>query len=238
MTSHLSAPAPGRPSPSAQQPASTTTLTESPPKPRLRGWVHAVTAPLILAAGIVMIAIASNTADRVAVSVFTLTAINLFGTSAVYHLGTWSPRVNAALRRADHTNIFLVIAGTYTPLAVAILPPEKARTLLIIVWAGAIAGVALHNVWTQAPRWLNVPIYLALGWVAVAYLPDFWRLGSPAIVWLIVAGGLAYSVGAVVYGLKKPNIWPAWFGFHELFHVGTAIGISCHAVAIFLAITA
>jgi len=139
------------------------------------------------------------------------------------------------LRRLDHTNIFLIIAGTYTPLAVVLLPEATARTLLLIVWSGALVGLLMRIFWLGAPRWLYVPIYLALGWVAVAYLGPLWTAGGAAVVWLILAGGLAYTAGAIIYGLKRPNPSPVWFGFHEIFHVLTVVGYTCHLVAVFLA---
>ncbi|NLF05591.1 MAG: hemolysin III family protein [Actinomycetales bacterium] len=203
-------------------------------KPKLRGWIHAGVEPFVIAASIVLVVIAPPVAPRVAVSVFGLSAILLFGTSAVYHRGTWSPRVAAVLRRLDHTNIFLIIAGTYTPLAVLLLDEPVARTLLIIVWSGAIVGLLMRIFWLGAPRWLYVPIYLALGWVAVAYLGPLGATGGPAVVWLIMAGGLAYTVGAVIYGTKRPNPSPAWFGFHEIFHALTVVGYTCHLIAVFL----
>src|SRR5690554_2347657 len=204
-------------------------------KPRLRGWIHAGTAPFALAASIVLVALAPPVAPRLATAVFGLSAVLLFGTSAVYHRGTWSPRVAAVLRRLDHTNIFLIIAGTYTPLAVVLLPEATARTLLLIVWSGALVGLLMRIFWLGAPRWLYVPIYLALGWVAVAYLGPLWTAGGAAVVWLILAGGLAYTAGAIIYGLKRPNPSPVWFGFHEIFHVLTVVGYTCHLVAVFLA---
>ncbi len=203
-------------------------------KPRLRGWIHAGVAPFVLAASIVLVALAPPVAPRVAAAVFGLSAVMLFGTSAVYHRGNWSPRVAAVLRRLDHTNIFLIIAGTYTPLAVLLLPQDTARTLLLVVWSGALVGLLMRIFWLGAPRWLYVPIYVALGWVAVAYLGPFWAAGGPAVVWLVMAGGLAYTVGAVIYGIKRPNPSPMWFGFHEIFHALTVVGYTCHLVAVFI----
>nr|WP_286219471.1 hemolysin III family protein [Paraoerskovia sediminicola] len=205
-------------------------------KPRLRGWIHAVTFPLALVSSIVLVVLAPTTAGKVSCAVFGLSACLLFGTSAVYHRGTWSPRVAGILRRADHSNIFLIIAGTYTPLAVLLLEPAAARILLIIVWSGALLGLAARIVWINAPRWVYVPIYIALGWVAVGYMGAFWQTGGPAVVWLVIAGGLAYTLGAVVYGLKRPNPSPQWFGFHEIFHVLTVVGFACHFTAIAIAV--
>lgn len=207
-------------------------------KPRLRGWIHAGMFPLVTAASIVLVVLAPTAPLTIACAVFGLAAMLLFGTSAVYHRGTWSPRVAGILRRMDHTNIFLVIAGTYTPLGVALLPASTARTLLIIVWSGALVGLLARVFWLGAPRWVYVPVYIALGWVAVWFLPAFWRAptGGPEVVWLVAGGGLAYTLGAVVYGLKRPNPSPRWFGFHEIFHALTVVGFTCHYVAAALAV--
>lgn len=205
-------------------------------KPRLRGWIHAGMTPLVIIVGITLVALSPTPAARWSTAVFGLTTTILFGTSGVYHRGHWSHRTHAILRRIDHSNIFLVIAGTYTPLAVLLLPATTARTLLITVWAGALIGIGMRVFWLSAPRWLYVPIYIALGWVAVAFLPSFWDAGGAAVTLWVMAGGIAYTLGAVVYALKWPNPSPRWFGFHEIFHVGTLLGYGCHAVAIFLVI--
>lgn len=204
-------------------------------KPKLRGWIHAGTFPLALAAGIVLIVLAPATAPKVACTIFAISSWLLFGTSAVYHRGNWSPKVLAMLRRWDHSNIFLIIAGSYTPLAVLLLDKPTARTLLIIVWSGALLGLTARIVWLGAPRWLYVPIYIALGWVAVWFLPAFGDT-SLAIMWLVIAGGVAYTLGAVVYGLKRPNPSPKWFGFHEIFHILTVLGFACHFTAVMIAV--
>ena len=204
-------------------------------KPRLRGWIHAGVAPFVLVASIVLVALSPTPAARWANAVFGMSAVMLFGTSAIYHRGTWSPRVAGVLRRLDHTNIFLIIAGTYTPLAVLLLPAATARTLLLVVWSGALVGLLARIFWLNAPRWVYVPIYVALGWVAVGFMPQFWQSGGPTIVWLVAGGGLAYTVGAVVYGTKKPNPSPRWFGFHEIFHALTVVGYGCHFVAVAIA---
>ncbi|WP_425956247.1 PAQR family membrane homeostasis protein TrhA [Xylanimonas sp. McL0601] len=204
-------------------------------KPKLRGWIHAVTAPLALAAGIVLVVLSPPVAGKVAATVFMVTSLSLFGTSAVYHRGQWSVKVAAALRRMDHANIFLIIAGTYTPLAVLLLPTRTATILLFIVWGGAVVGLLARVFWMSAPRWAYVPVYVALGWVAVAYMNQFWATGGPAVVWLVIAGGIAYTLGAVIYGTKFPNPSPRWFGFHEIFHALTVVGFTCHTVAIFIA---
>ncbi len=202
-------------------------------KPRLRGVLHAVVAPLALVGGIVLVLLASTPGARIAAGLFALTSVVLFATSATYHLGNWVPRTKALLRRMDHTNIFLIIAGTYTPLSLLLLPTEQAWVLLSVVWTGAIAGVLIRNFWLTAPRWVYVPIYVALGWAALFYLPSFAGAGA-LILGLIVAGGLLYTLGAVVYATKWPKLSPTWFGFHEMFHSFTIAAFVAHFSAIAL----
>jgi hemolysin III len=153
--------------------------------------------------------------------VFGSASILLFGVSALYHRLYWRPQAKRLLRRLDHANIFVMIAGTYTPFALLLLSGTDRATLLIAAWAGAALGVMFRMLWVGAPRWLYTPIYLALGWVAIFWLPDFYRRGGGIAVAFLIAGGLLYSVGAIVYGFKKPNPSPRWFGFHEVFHACT-----------------
>ncbi|MEU2630707.1 hemolysin III family protein [Kitasatospora sp. NPDC007106] len=201
----------------------------------MRGWLHAGAFPLSLAAGTVLIALPRRAPAAAACSVYALSACLLFATSAVYHRRTWGPRGEAVLRRLDHANIFLIIAGTHTPLAVLLLPARQQVVLLTAVWAGALAGIAFRTLWIGAPRWLYTPCYVALGWVAVFYLPDFARTGGTAVVVLVITGGLLYTAGAVVYGLRRPDPSPSWFGFHEVFHALTVAAFSAHYTAILLA---
>jgi hemolysin III len=204
-----------------------------PVKPKLRGWLHAGMAPVALVCGIVLVAL-SPPQYRWAAALYSLTAILLFGVSATYHRFTWSTTTTVMLKRLDHSNIFLIIAGSYTPFAVALLPADQAKTLLILVWSGALAGVLFRVFWVGAPRWLYTPIYIALGWVAVFYLPAFWRAGGAAVVILLAVGGLCYSAGGVVYALKRPNPSPTWFGFHEVFHALTLAGFITQYIAVSL----
>ncbi|WP_153397930.1 PAQR family membrane homeostasis protein TrhA [Ornithinicoccus halotolerans] len=205
-------------------------------KPHLRGWLHLGMAPVALVAGLVLVALAPTTPARVAAAVFGLTAVLLFGTSALYHRGTWNPKAARLLKRLDHANIFLIIAGTYTPFAVLLLPPGEGRVLLWVVWTGALGGVAFRILWVGAPRWLYTPVYVALGWVAVFYLGHFLEAGGPWVLGLITAGGVLYTLGAVVYGTKRPNPSPQWFGFHEVFHACTVAAFIAHYVAASLAV--
>ena len=206
-----------------------------PLKPKLRGWLHAGMVPLALAAGIVLITLAPPGELTTASVVYSITGLLLFAVSATYHLGRWSPSTALLLKRLDHTNIMLIIAGTYTPLTVAMLPAPQDTILLVSVWAGAIGGVAFRVLWTHAPRWLYTPLYCILGLAAVLFMGDFFTANTAAAA-LICAGGLAYIVGAVFYGIKRPNISVHWFGFHELFHTCTLIGFVCHYIAIMIAV--
>lgn len=205
-------------------------------KPRLRGWIHLGSFPLVVVAGIVLVTLAPDTRSRVATAVFGLTAALLFGVSALYHRGTWSPRTELMLKRFDHSNIFLIIAGTYTPFAVLLLPDGPSRTLLWVIWVAAVVGIAFRILWVDAPRWLYVPAYVAMGWIAVVFLPDFLEHGDPVVLALVVIGGLLYTLGGIVYGIKRPNPSPRWFGFHEVFHVLTVIAFVSHYVGVALAV--
>ncbi len=204
-------------------------------KPLWRGWIHAAATPLAVAAGVVLIILAPTPGLRTASAVYALTGVLLFGISAVYHRGTWGPRAQAVLKRLDHTNIMLVIAGSYTPLAWALLERSKAETLLWVIWGGALAGVLFRNFWVDAPRWLYVPIYVALGLGSLFYLPEFFAASVPAAV-LICVGGALYIAGAVFYGVKAPNFSLRVFGFHELFHAFTVVAFACHFIAIMIAV--
>jgi hemolysin III len=211
-------------------------------KPKLRGWLHLATAPLTLAAGIVLICLSPDATTRVGSTVFTVSALVLFTVSAVYHTGRWSPPVWAFLRRFDHSNIFLLIAGSYTPFSLLLLDGAAEVALLTTVWTGAVLGVLFRIFWTDAPRWLYVPIYLALGWAAIFFIPSFFHGATAlglgigiAIFVLILAGGGLYTMGGLVYGLKRPNPWPRWFGFHEVFHSFTILAFVSHYVGVSMA---
>ncbi len=204
-------------------------------KPILRGWLHAGMTPVAVVAGLMLILLAPAQ-YKVCAAIYSVTAVMLFGTSALYHRGNWSPRTQTMLKRLDHANIFLIIAGTYTPFAVVLLPPDQARTLLALVWGGALAGLVFQVFWVTAPRWLSTAAYIALGWVAVFYLPVFWHAAGAGVVMLLLLGGIAYSFGAVVYARKRPDLWPKWFGFHEVFHALTIAGFVLQFIAVSLVI--
>jgi len=205
-------------------------------KPKLRGIVHLVMSPLSLVAGLTLITLANELRGRITLGIFTLTAVTLFTCSALYHRVAWTDKNKAIWRRIDHSNISILIAGTYTPFAVYLLQPSQTKTLLIVAWGGAILISLLRIFWLSAPRWLYVAGYISLGWAAVFYMPEFLKSGGVVIFVLIVAGGLLYSAGGVIYALKKPNFSINWFGFHELFHAMTAAAFVCHFVAAVLTV--
>ncbi|MFV0374778.1 PAQR family membrane homeostasis protein TrhA [Microbacterium sp.] len=209
------------------------TRAEREARPSWRGWIHAATFPVSIAAGIVLIALTMGTPGKWAAAVFMATSMLLFGNSALYHRFDWSARTKVVLKRIDHANILLLIAGTYTPIAVLALPPGKGSLLLVLVWSGAILGIAFRVFWIHAPRWLYVALYLLLGWAAVMYIVDLLQANIAMMV-LVIVGGLLYTAGAVVYGMKRPNPWPGHFGFHEIFHVCTVLAFLCHWTACLL----
>lgn len=202
-------------------------------KPTWRGWIHAATFPVAIAAGIVLIVLAQGAPAKWASAVFMASSLLLFGNSALYHRFNWGPTTKAVLKRIDHANILLLIAGTYTPIATLALPPEKGALLLILVWSGALLGILFRVFWIGAPRWLYVALYVVLGWAAVMYIVDL-MMANAAMMILVIIGGLLYTAGAVVYALKKPNPWPGAFGFHEIFHVCTVLAFLCHWTACLL----
>ena len=204
-------------------------------KPHLRGWLHTVTFPVAVVAGLVLVVLADGTRETVATSVYAVSAALLFGTSGIYHRGSWSPAVEKRLKRLDHSNIFLIIAGTYTPFSVILLGNRGGTALLWIVWSAALAGIAFRVLWVGAPRWLYTPVYIGLGWVAVFYIGAILDTGGPAVVTLLAIGGGLYSIGGLVYGIKRPNPSPRWFGFHEVFHALTLGAYAVHYIAISLA---
>jgi hemolysin III len=188
-------------------------------KPRLRGVLHQWAFFVSLVAGAVLVLIAPAGRATFATAVYALTVAGLFGTSAIYHRVNWaSVTARRWMRRLDHSMIFLLIAGTYTPFALLALHGTLATAILIAVWGGALAGIVLKLVWIDAPKWLTAVVYVALGWVAVAAFPAmFDDLGvTPTI--LVALGGVLYTIGAVVYAAHRPDPAPAVFGYHEIFH--------------------
>lgn len=188
--------------------------------------------PIAVVSGLVLVATATTQEARIASAVFAATAILLFGTSALFHRGTWSGREYGLLRRMDHSNIYLIIAGTYTPFAVVAMPDDSGTVLLWIVWSGALLGVLFRVFWIGAPRWLYTTLYAVIGWIAVFFISDLIDGAGVGPVVLVFVGGILYTAGAVVYALKKPDPAPQWFGFHEVFHALTIAAYTAHYLAV------
>jgi hemolysin III len=203
-------------------------------KPRLRGVLHQAAFAVSLVTGTVLICLADGTRERVAAGVYAGSVALLFGTSAAYHRRSWSPRAHDLMARLDHSMIFVLIAGSYTPFAVLLLHGTRQWVILGVVWGGAALGVLLRNVFSAPPRWLFVGLYLALGWVALGIFPDVLRRGGITVLVLLAVGGLFYTAGAVVYALRRPDPSPRWFGFHEVFHALTLAAFVTHYVAVSL----
>jgi hemolysin III len=206
----------------------------------MRGWLHFWSFAASIAACATLIAVSAalvGAAAAAATAVYSVTVLGLFGVSALYHRHTWrSPRSRVVMRRLDHSMIFLFIAGSYTPLAVLAMDRPTAEWVLTVVWAGALAGVLLKTLWPYAPAWVGVPIYVALGWVAAFVLPDLLHNAGVAALVLLLVGGALYTVGGVMYAIRRPDPWPDTFGYHEFFHAATVLAAICHHVAIWLAL--
>lgn len=211
-------------------------------KPRLRGWIHFWSLVVSIVAGATLVALSASTVSTeaaVGTSIYVATVLGLFGVSALYHRKTWqSVDARTWMRRLDHSMIFLFIAGTYTPLAMLAMRPTTGAVVLAVVWGGALGGVILKLAWPNAPRWVGVPVYIALGWVAVFVLPELMDHAGVAALVLLIVGGLLYSLGAVSYATRWPDPWPKTFGYHEFFHSAVSMAALCHHIAIWLALYA
>jgi hemolysin III len=210
-------------------------------KPRLRGRLHQYAFFVAIVGGIVLCSIAfgrPGIAPFLSCLIYSITVCGLFGISALYHRRVWSERGYQIMRRMDHSMIFIFIAGTYTPLCVELLSPRKATVMLSLIWGGALGGVILKTIKPHLPRWAGAPLYIALGWAAVAILPDILHRGGVTVLVLLIIGGVIYSVGAVFYALRRPNPWPEVFGHHEFFHACTLVAAICHHIAIYYAVFA
>ncbi len=204
--------------------------------PRLRGVLHAVTFPLAIVAGITLVILAPTPLARLAAAVYAAASALLFGVSAAYHRGPWRGRARDVLHRLDHANIYLIIAGTYTPLALLALRGDTRIAVLAVIWVGAAAGVGFRVAWLRAPRWLYTGLYVVLGWTAVFVLPQLLRGGGVAALVLVLSGGVLYSLGGLVYGTRRPDPSPRWFGFHEVFHACTVAAYILQYIAVSLVI--
>ncbi|HVS86137.1 MAG TPA: hemolysin III family protein [Gaiellaceae bacterium] len=212
--------------------ASSATAPESPiGRPRLRGVLHLAGFAVACLVGIAFL-VPLDGLRLLAAAVFAGSAAAMLGASALYHRVTWSPRARLRMRRVDHAGIYLLIAGTYTPVGLLSLHGSLQHVVLAVVWAGAAAAILAKLCWVGSPKWLSAVLGLTLGWVGVAAMPQLARAAGPAAVALLVAGGLAYTAGAIVYARRRPNPVPGVFGYHEVFHALTLVALACQYVAI------
>jgi len=202
------------------------------PKPLLRGVLHQAAFSVSLVVGTLLIVGAEGARRQLAAEVFAGSVAACFGASALYHRVTWTPRLRLWMRRIDHTGVYLLIAGTYTPICLLVLDGAWRLVVLVMVYVGAGAAVVLKFTWVEAPKWVAAVLGMALGWAGVAVLPQLAARLNPAAVALLGVGGLAYTAGAIVYARLRPNPLPAVFGYHELFHALTLVAAACQYVAI------
>jgi hemolysin III len=202
------------------------------PRPRLRGVIHQWSFFVALAAGATLVALAPAGRATAASAVYAAALVGLLGTSALYHRITWRPRARAWLRRLDHSMIFVLIAGTYTPFAVLVLDGNLRDVVLVGVWIGAAAGIVFTLLWVSAPKWLAAMAYVALGWFSIIAVPQIAERAGAGAIALLALGGVAYTAGAVVYALRRPDPRPATFGYHEIFHVLVVIAAAAHFAAV------
>jgi hemolysin III len=208
------------------------TSPAEPAKPLLRGVLHQAAFTVSLVVGTLLIVGSDGPRRQAAAAVFAASVAACFGASALYHRVTWTARLRLWMRRVDHAGIYLLIAGTYTPVGLLVLNGTWRWAVLATVYAGAAAAVALKFVWVDAPKWLAAAVAIALGWVGVVVLPQLATRLDPAAVALLGAGGLAYTAGAIVYARRRPDPLPHVFGYHELFHALTIAAVACQYVAI------
>jgi hemolysin III len=202
-------------------------------RPRLRGVIHQAAFAVAIVVGALLIAYADEDArTRAAAVIFAASVAAMFGASALYHRVTWSPRVRPWMRRLDHAGIYLLIAGSYTPVGLISLHGTLQRVVLAIEWTGAAAAILLKFAWVGAPKWLAAVIGIALGWVGVAAMPQVFHSAGATAVTLLAVGGLAYTAGAIVYAVRRPDPVPLIFGYHEVFHALTIVAVACQYVAI------
>jgi hemolysin III len=213
-------------------------IGEQTAKPRWRGVQHQWAAAFATGAGTALVAMAPTTEARIAAGIYAASLTLLLTISGVYHGGHWRHSVRLWLRRADHASIFLLIGGTYTPVALLGLDAATGRQLLIAIWSGVTLGVIISMFWPSAPKFVSAAIAVAVGWTIVPYLGQLNAALSTMEIWLIAAGGIAYTLGALVYALRRPDPWPASFGYHEVFHSLTLVGAALHLAAVIMLVRA
>lgn len=209
-------------------------IADAVARPQLRGVLHEASLPLFVAAGIVLVALAGTSRGRIAMAAYGGGLAVCLGVSALYHRGRWTSSVRSLLCRVDHSTIFALIAGTYTPVCLVVLSGPMAYAVLGVVWGGGILGALRSFLWADAPAWIEVTPYALLGWVVVIALPQMVAGIGIGGMSLFGVGGLLYTVGAVVYGLERPDPFPRVFGYHEIFHALVVLGAAAHCVAIFV----
>lgn len=204
-------------------------------KPLLRGWSHAGAAVAALATTIALFWLSrDDTARALSMLVFGISMIVLYAVSATYHIGRWQPRTEKVLRAIDHANIYVLIAGTFTPLCFNVLDAPFRNTMLVVIWSVAVAGVGLSVFTERLPRFVTAGLYVGMGWIGVVVLPAFARLMPwPAVAFLLL-GGLLYTTGAVIYALRRPDPYPRVFGFHEVFHLFVIGGSAAFTITIWV----
>jgi hemolysin III len=209
-------------------------------RPRFRGWIHVYSAGVAVFAGASLVAVSwavGSARAGFATLIYAAATVLMFSVSAIYHRVPWkSVTKRKWMKRADHSMIFVFIAGSYTPFALLALPGHDGHVVLWIVWGGALAGILLKMCWPTAPRWVGVPLYLLLGWVAVWFTAEILHNAGVAAMVLLFVGGVLYSIGAVLYALRWPDPWPTTFGYHEFFHACTAVAATCHYIAMWFVV--
>ena len=207
-------------------------MLPEPAKPRLRGVIHQYAFFVAVVLGVCLVVLAPDGEPRLAAAIYAVSVAGLLGTSALYHRRNWTVRARMWMRRLDHSMIFVLIAGTYTPFALLVLHGTLARTILIVVWAGALGGTVLNLFWVRAPKWVTASVYIALGWVAVAAMPQMASEIGAVGVGLVALGGVLYTAGAVIYAMRRPNPVPGVFGYHEVFHALVVAAAAAHFAAV------
>jgi hemolysin III len=213
------------------------TALAAPPKPLLRGVSHEVAAAFAVAGLVVLVRDAPGPRAALAAAIYGLALASQLGVSALYHRPRWGTRARLVLRRLDHAAIFLLIAGTYTPFCL-LLGGVAGTALLAAVWAGAVGGMVLSVAWPTAPKWLMAALSVALGWAIVPVLPAMRAALGTGGLWLLASGGVAYTVGALVYATRRPDPFPRVFGYHEVFHLLVVAAAACHYAAVAGAVSA
>ena len=201
-------------------------------KPRLRGVFHQWAFVAAIPLGVVLVLATETTRGRVAAGVFAASVVLMFGASALYHRPDWSPSRRAWLRRLDHAGIYCLIAGSYTPVGLLALRGAWQTVVLAIVWSGCAAAIFIRLFWIGAPKWVSATVGIALGWVGIVAMPEIYFNLGLACVLLILAGGLLYSLGAVIYATRRPDPYPAVFGYHEIFHLMIVVAVALQYSAI------